>query len=510
MGIRTRSVAASVMLAALGISLTAVFGNGGPFVVRYPSGDPAAKGTLARLDPNLKPARESRLKVLKEDLNVVFLKEPASGGRSVDAPLVQVTAVYKIQNPTGKKIKLDFGFPILRGVYLRPGAMFSSPYIALSMEDEQHRDVYMPSEMISNSAIYGVVRQRCREIIDRGIRTSPKLAALVRAVKAAKPGKREAARTALARYLTEQKKWDRRNAALMVEYASNRFQAPRDVIVVTSGYDRYGIGENASWPSDLSPSNMAWANLGPLRAIGEQKATQFFAQLASCTNRKASQTYEAIFAAWGGDVRERSVDLRTGKVRPREYTVRTPAGRAAATARPRYDEYPHDPTVYARVDYLDPQAKITEAERASCRNVLKNLDVVFTFAPMNLIHYTATFPARSTRTLTVQYAQYAYADTKSPKSYQIAYVVHPATMWDYFGPIKLEVMVPKGIAFKASVPTKHRGVEQRTVDLWHGTPGKKASYDLYRAMLMSKRGEIYAAVDSAAWNNSRISSAARR
>ena len=48
------------------------FGNGGPFVVKYPSGDPAAKGVLARLDPTLKPARETRLRVVKEDLTVRF------------------------------------------------------------------------------------------------------------------------------------------------------------------------------------------------------------------------------------------------------------------------------------------------------------------------------------------------------------------------------------------------------------------------------------------------------
>ena len=61
--------------------------------------------------------------------------------------------------------------------------------------------------------------------------------------------------------------------------------------------------------------------------------------------------------------------------------------------------YPHaaevDPTVYARVDYLDPKAKISEVERASCREVLDHLPVTFTFAPMNLLHYRVTFPARS-------------------------------------------------------------------------------------------------------------------
>ena len=73
---------------------------------------------------------------------------------------------------------------------------------------------------------------------------------------------------------------------------------------------------------------MAYANLGPLAAIGEQKATQLFAQLASRFDKDAGSAYEAIFAAWGGDVRERSIDLATGEIRPRELTL---------PARPPYD-----------------------------------------------------------------------------------------------------------------------------------------------------------------------------
>ncbi len=40
-----------LVLVAAGLALA----NGGPFVVTYPGGDPAAKGVLARLDPSLKP-----------------------------------------------------------------------------------------------------------------------------------------------------------------------------------------------------------------------------------------------------------------------------------------------------------------------------------------------------------------------------------------------------------------------------------------------------------------------
>ena len=61
------------------------FGNGGPFVVKYPNGDPAAKGVLARLDPTLKPARETRLRVLKEDLTIRFVPNPQPGRRGRQA-----------------------------------------------------------------------------------------------------------------------------------------------------------------------------------------------------------------------------------------------------------------------------------------------------------------------------------------------------------------------------------------------------------------------------------------
>ena len=49
-------------------------GNGGPFVVKYPGGDPAAKGVLARLDPDLRPSRESR-----SSRNVTMRTRPSGG-----------------------------------------------------------------------------------------------------------------------------------------------------------------------------------------------------------------------------------------------------------------------------------------------------------------------------------------------------------------------------------------------------------------------------------------------
>ncbi|MDD4891909.1 MAG: hypothetical protein PHU85_18465, partial [Phycisphaerae bacterium] len=70
-----RAVAASVVLVLLVAGL--VWANGGPFVIKYPEGDPAAKGVLARLDPDLKPKIEDRLRVVKEDLTITIDPPPA-------------------------------------------------------------------------------------------------------------------------------------------------------------------------------------------------------------------------------------------------------------------------------------------------------------------------------------------------------------------------------------------------------------------------------------------------
>ena len=84
---------------AAGLAAGIAFGNGGPFVVKYPGGDPAAKGVLARLDPSLKPQTETRLRVVKEDLTICFetdrlsgLGARADGAQPETPPLVAVRA----------------------------------------------------------------------------------------------------------------------------------------------------------------------------------------------------------------------------------------------------------------------------------------------------------------------------------------------------------------------------------------------------------------------------------
>ena len=486
-----RALEVCALLAALAVGT--LFANGGPFTLKYPGGDPAAKGVLARLHPDLKPQRETRLRVVKEDLGITFTKDRGLGGPDASVPLALVSAEYTIENPTDTDIEIDFGFPILRGIYVNPFSMLPGPDVEVVIEGEQG---HMRPTIISNSAIYGIIRQRAREAIDNGVKASPELARLVDAVRESEDADRPDARAALAACLTDKMKWGERDAALMVEYAGLDIDRPMDTFSMFPP-TRF----------DEALHELAQANLGPLAAIGEQKATQLFAQLASRFDPGAAATYEAIFTAWGGDVRERSVDLATGKVRPREILLDSELVSALTAAATDGENPPEisfedrlmlarDPTVYARVDYLDPLANISEAEKASCKAILKNLPVIFTFAPMNLLHYRATFPANSTRTLVVNYKQYAYKDTGGLESYQLAYVVHPASLWQDFGPINLEVAVPEGVTFRASVECENAAVEEREVRSYGS---EKRSFSIYRATLQTKTGELLMAVGSDSW-----------
>jgi hypothetical protein len=486
---------ATIWAVCLGIWLWAAesaWANGGPFVVRYPEGDPAAKGVLARLDPTLKPARETRLRVVEEHLTIAFEQDrPFPSAERQMPPLASVSAAYTIENPTDQEVAVDFGFPILRGIYLNPMAMMPIPDVAVTVDGQPCHVA-----VISNSLIYATIREQSRETIEASIAADPRLAGLVAAIR--QPRRQKAAIGGAAvgdelhAYLVGRRKWAARDAALMVEYAGMDF------------------GPGKAFPSDrwhgpwlgqsslgAGSSELLSANLGPLAAIGEQKATQMFAQLAGCFDPQAAGTYEAIFAAWGGDVRSRSVDLATGKVRPREIELNQNPGSEDERIRHRTGDV--DATVYARVDYLDENAKLSEAERAACRNVLANLPVVFTFAPMNLLHYRVALPAGKTQVVAVTYKQYAYRDTASPASYQLAYVVHPASLWDKFGPIHLRVQVPDGVGCRASVPFS----DKRTViSASPNTPGTKTT-QVYQTVLTrpdQKTGELLVGIDQGTWD----------
>ena len=110
-------------LSAAGVALA----NGGPFLIKYPDGDPAAKGILARLSPDLKPAREERLRVVKEDLTITFAGDGRGLRDGTAVPLAIVSAEYTIENPTDEDVQVDFGFPILRGIYVKPYSMMPEP-----------------------------------------------------------------------------------------------------------------------------------------------------------------------------------------------------------------------------------------------------------------------------------------------------------------------------------------------------------------------------------------------
>jgi hypothetical protein len=464
------------------LSAGCALANGGPFVVKYPEGDPAAKSVLARLGPDLRPRRETQLRVVEEDLAVAFQSGAFGDDPARVPPLAFVSADYRIENPTDEPLTVDFGFPILRGVYVSPFSMMPRPDIGVTLDEAP-----LEAEIISNSAIYGIIRQSARRAIDRGLAADRQLAERVAAVADSDPADRYGVREALSGYLRGTLGWGERDAALMVEYAGLQLGQTR-----VYPRDR-GM---AWWSRDQELQALVDANLGPLAAIGEQKATQFLARLAARFEPAVATTYESLFAAWGGDVRDRAVDLRSGEVRPREFAV-DPAALTSSSGL----AWEGDPTIYARVDYLDETAEISEQEKAACRAILKSLPVVFTFAPMNLIHYQAHFPAHETHQLMVRYSQYAFRDTAEPPSFQLAYVLHPASMWDDFGPINLEVSVPEGVPFHASVPCAKAGTEDR--DLLQGidSPRRegKVRTDLYRATLTRKTGELFLAVDAAAW-----------
>jgi hypothetical protein len=457
-----------VVAVAMVFTAGRVRANGGPFVIQHPGGDPAAKGVLARLHPDLKPGREERLRVIKEDLTIEFVNDLS--GRASATPLANVTAAYQIENPTDGEVTVDFGFPILRGIYISPFGMGIAPQVRATMDGK-----YVQTDLISNSAIYGLLRQRARDTVEKALAADAKLAGLVKAKE----------RAALVEYAQRSLKWNERDAALLAEYATVDFGKP----------GLYPVDRGFGWVRDPELNKLTQANLGILAAIGEKKATQLLAHLAGLFDAKTTADYEALFAAWGGDVRERAVDLSTGTIRPRE-------NRSAAP----------DPTIYARVDYLDPNNKqLSAAEKAACNAILQNLPVTFTFAPMNLLHYQVKFAPRATQVVAVAYSQFAYEDTVTPRSYQLAYVVHPASLWKEFGPINLTIKVPADIPARASAACTKSGSEKREMRLRHVSPvaplapnalppeSRQVEYAVYQTVVTDKTGELFVGLEADGW-----------
>jgi hypothetical protein len=468
-----RAVAVGILgAAAVGAGLRSASGNGGPFIVKYPSGDPAAKGTLARLDPDLKPGREERLRVVQEDLSIAFGSDAFRFVHDAPTPLVHVTAAYRIANPADEAVTVDFGFPILRGIYLNPMAMMPVPDVRVTLDA-----AHVQSSVISNSQIYKIIRCRSREAIDVALRGDAILASYVETIRGVPEADRAGRRSAIVNYMKGNRKWAERDAELLADYAA--LDCGWESVPVQASHRWFGLK----------------MNLGALAPIGERKATQFLAHLAALLDPKSAPAYESLFAAWGGDVRERSIDLSTGAVRPREFQAAESAGKPSLDGFSLTDEF----GTYARVDHLDPKQAASEAQRAACERILKLLPVTFTFAPMNLVHYQVTFPPKSEKTLTVAYKQHAYLDTAGPESYQIAYVVHPASLWKDFGPIRLTVQAPDGVAMKTSVACEKAGTEEKEIRRdGSGKPVRQA-FATYRAEIVEKTGELFVGIDAAGW-----------
>lgn len=496
------------------VTCSQLHANGGPFLIKYPDGDPSAKGVLARLDPTLLPVREERLRVIKEELDINFSSKSRYNRRR--SPVAEVTASYRIENPTGQEIAMDFGFPILRGIYTNPYGMFARPEVRVTIDEKD-----VSSVVISNSAIYGSIRQQARTIIEKSIASDDYLKETLHVIREIAGRHHQQFQTVrkqqrkmkeskkkdngnvlyndkgllvlcdkLRQHLVQQMGWEQRDAELMVAYCLLNLKPLEPVPSRGRGF----------LFRDAGLRYLQHANIAELRAIGEQKATQFFAQLANNFDKQSVQRYENIFKAWGGIVQERSIDLLTGTIRPREMSMRD-GGKALKEGDPTVG----DPTIYARVNYLDAPNNLTAYQNRICNQVLNNLKVIFTFAPMNILYYRTTFAPESIHTVTVRYSQYAYVDTQKPKSYQLAYVLHPASLWNSFGPIHLKIHMPEGVKFRSSISCytqKDPYVSQKTaVDESGQTPASTSV--TYTALLTEphhKKGELFVAVDADGWN----------
>ena len=161
---RTLCAAGCVVLAA-GLAARWAAGNGGPFVVKYPSGDPAAKGVLARLDPSLKPARETRLRVVKEDLTVRFGTSGTVPRR--DRRAAAGRRVGGLHDRESRPTRRSRSISASRSSAASTSCPGDGALRPTSASRSTRR--YVQPTVISNSVIYGLIRQNAREVIEKGI-----------------------------------------------------------------------------------------------------------------------------------------------------------------------------------------------------------------------------------------------------------------------------------------------------------------------------------------------------
>ena len=82
--------------------------------------------------------------------------------------------------------------------------------------------------------------------------------------------------------------------------------------------------------------------------------------------------------------------------------------------------------------------------------------------------------------------------------YQLAYVIHPASLWESFGPIRVTVQVPRAVRVRASATMQKSDAPPLAVSTEDST-----AYQSYEATLVQKRektGELFVAVDKADWD----------
>lgn len=99
--------------------------------------------------------------------------------------------------------------------------------------------------------------------------------------------------------------------------------------------------------------------------------------------------------------------------------------------------------------------------------------------------------------------------TRGTGNYQLAYVLHPATMWQEFGPIHLTVRLPKGVRCSASAAIRKTGEEAVAPASVLAKKGYsavvfQAPLDVYEATLTraeEKRGELFIGLDKPAWES---------
>ena len=84
-------------------------------------------------------------------------------------------------------------------------------------------------------------------------------------------------------------------------------------------------------------------------------------------------------------------------------------------------------------------------------------------------------------------------------------MVHPASLWSKFGPINLEVEVPQGVRFAASVPCGKPEIRPASVMQTASKHSVKHAIDqqpraVYQATVNDKTGELFLAVDAGDWD----------